>query len=460
MASVVRMPEVLTGMTEAVLVGWRVSPGEEVSVGQPIAEIETEKAVVDYEAEQAGTVAGFLADVGSPIAVGAPILVLAAAGESAEQAMTQASATADGPTPPEPSGSSNPSPVTDGGSAGEAAPATRDEPDRASVTDPPLNRAATTTEDPPQRRFISPLVRRLARERGVDLTPIAGTGPGGRIVRRDLDRYQANGASKVAELTATRRVPAPVAAPAGQPPAASPSPTPRHDDSGYTDVPHTGMRRAIARRLTESKTTVPHFYLVADCRVDALLELRRTIKADIAAGVPTPSINDFVIKAVGGAFQDVPEANAIWTPDATRRFDSVSVAVAVAVDRGLVTPVVRDVDRRSIGDISRTTADLAARARDGRLNQVELEGGSFAVSNLGMYGIERFAAIINPPQAGILAVGAATKRPVVDDNGAVGVATMMTVTLSGDHRVLDGALAAQWLRAFQDRIEHPMRLLL
>ncbi|MGW6461468.1 2-oxo acid dehydrogenase subunit E2, partial [Streptomyces sp. NPDC055078] len=254
--------------------------------------------------------------------------------------------------------------------------------------------------------------------------------------------------------TAPARPETPPAAEAAQRPA------PRAEDGTYTDVPHTGMRRAIARRLTESKNTVPHFYIELDCRVDALLELRRAMKADNGPGSITPSVNDFVVKAVAGAFQDVPEANAVWTADATRRFDTVSVAVAVAIEGGLVTPVVRNVETRSIGDISRAVADLAGRAREGKLHQSELEGGSFTVSNLGMYGIERFAAIINPPHAGILAVGAATKRAVVDDDGTVTAATLMTVTLSGDHRVLDGALAAQWLGALKERIEHPMRILL
>jgi pyruvate dehydrogenase E2 component (dihydrolipoamide acetyltransferase) len=218
------------------------------------------------------------------------------------------------------------------------------------------------------------------------------------------------------------------------------------------------MRRAIARRLTESKSTVPHFYLEADCRVDALLDLRSAIKADESIPV-TPSVNDFVLKAVAAAFTEVPDANVVWTADAVRRFDSVAIAVAVSVHNGLVTPVVRNVERRSLGDVSRTTASLAARAREGKLNQADLEGGSFAVSNLGMYGIERFSAIISPPHSGILAVGAATRRPVVDEEGVLGVATMMTVTLSGDHRALDGALAARWLTAFRKIIENPMKIL-
>jgi pyruvate dehydrogenase E2 component (dihydrolipoamide acetyltransferase) len=248
--------------------------------------------------------------------------------------------------------------------------------------------------------------------------------------------------------------------PAASPPAAgnghSPAAAPV-GEAGYTDIPHTGMRRAIARRLTESKSTVPHFYLAADCRVDDLLELRRTVHEQAPVKI---TLNDFVVKAVAGAFGDVPEANAVWTPDAIRRFSSVSIAVAVAVDGGLVTPVVRNVDQRSLSDISRTIADLADRARQGRLRQPELEGGSFAISNLGMYGTERFAAIINPPQAGILAVGAATRQPVVAEDGSLSAATVMSVTLSGDHRVWDGALAAQWLGALKRRLEHPLSILI
>ncbi len=216
------------------------------------------------------------------------------------------------------------------------------------------------------------------------------------------------------------------------------------------------MRRTIARRLTESKTTVPHFYLEADCRVDALLDLRRTVNEHLQDRL---SLNDFVIKAVGRAFASVPDANAVWNDTTIRRYERLDVGVAVSIDGGLVTPVLRDVGRKTVGVIGSETRDLAARAREGRLEQAELEGGSFCISNLGMYGIERFAAIINPPQSGILAVGAVTHRPVVTD-GQLGVATVMTVTLSGDHRVFDGVLGAQWLTAFVAAIEQPMTTLL
>jgi pyruvate dehydrogenase E2 component (dihydrolipoamide acetyltransferase) len=274
------------------------------------------------------------------------------------------------------------------------------------------------------------------------LDTVIGTGPGGRIVRRDLDALGAATSGTVAE-------------PAAAPQASAASAAPGAATGRYTDIPHTGMRRAIARRLTESKSTVPHYYLVADCRVDALLELRRSVNATTPVSI---SVNDFVVKAVAAAFRDVPEANAIWTDSAIRRFDDVDIAIAVAIDGGLVTPVVRGVDKRSLSDVSATIRDLAERGRTRRLGQHELEGGSFSVSNLGMYGTTEFSAILNPPQSGILAVGAATQRPVVTD-GVLGVATVMTVTLSADHRVLDGALAARWLAAFVNRIEHPVSIL-
>jgi len=242
--------------------------------------------------------------------------------------------------------------------------------------------------------------------------------------------------------------PGPVASSAADSPVSLPT-------VGHTEVPHTGMRRAIARRLTESTSTVPHFYLVADCRVDRLIALRRDVNE--AASVKV-SLNDFVVKASAAAFLDVPEANATWGETAITRYSTVDMSVAVAIDGGLVTPVLRSVERLSLTEIARTVADLAERARAGRLKQHELEGGSFAVSNLGMFGVTEFSAIINPPQSAILAVGLARQQAIVVD-GAIEVGTVMTVTLSADHRVLDGALAAQWLAAFVKYIENPVGML-
>lgn len=225
--------------------------------------------------------------------------------------------------------------------------------------------------------------------------------------------------------------------------------------TGFVDIPLTGMRRAIARRLTESKTTVPHFYLTADCRVDGLLELRGAVNK---SGTVKVSVNDFVLKAVAGALMEVPEANSMWNGDSVRRFDTADIAVAVGVEGGLLTPVLRGVDGLPISVVAARIADLAERARAGKVKQQELEGGSFSVSNLGMYGVTEFSAILNPPHSGILAVGGAVQKPVVVD-GELAVGTVMTVTLSADHRVIDGAVAAQWMAAFVRRIENPLLIL-
>jgi len=424
MATVIRMPEVLTGATEAALQSWLVSPGDEIAIGQPIAEVETEKATVEYEAEQAGTLAGLLIEVGVQVSVGTPIAVLAGPGESAEDALASFGGGASAAEDDAEVAAAETLAVDGVETAAVAEPSPSDEP-------APL---AESVEAPRgDRLFASPLVRRMAREQGLDLTAVQGSGPGGRIVRRDIEGLEA------------------------APQAAAAAPQQAREAGGFTDVPHTGMRRAIARRLTESKGTIPHFYLTADCRVDELLQLRKRVND---AATDKVSVNDFVVKAVAAAFADVPDANAIWMDDAIRRFEDVDIAIAVAIPGGLVTPVVRGVNRRTLTELATDIRDVAGRGRDGKLKQNELEGGSFAVSNLGMYGTKEFSAIINPPQSGILAVGAASPRPVVGDDGQLTVGTVMTVTLSADHRVLDGALAAEWLAAFVARIENPVSILI
>jgi pyruvate dehydrogenase E2 component (dihydrolipoamide acetyltransferase) len=438
MAAVVRMPQVATGAAEAAIQAWLVDVGDAVALGQSMVEIETEKAVVEYEAEAEGTLAGILVPAGDPVAVGTPIAIIADPGESTEHALQEVEAA----TAAEPEGPSIPAPVAaaePSASSPEAIAEVRESPGE---TDEPVPAPGRLPSAPAaaRRLFASPLVRRLARERGLDLATIVGSGPNGRIVRRDLDTAASAPQAPAPERDAARDLrPAPPAA-----------------DRDHTDIPHSGMRRAIARRLTESKATVPHFYVVADCRVDELLALRERINEQADVKI---SVNDFVVKAVALAMRDVPEANAIWTDESTRRFTAVDIAIAVAVSDGLLTPVIRGVDRMSLGELSTTMRELAARARDARLRQHELEGGSFSVSNLGMYGTKEFSAIINPPHAGILAVGAATRRPVVADDGSLIAASVMTVTLSADHRVLDGAIAAQWLAAFVRRIENPLSIL-
>ncbi|HEX3959612.1 MAG TPA: dihydrolipoamide acetyltransferase family protein [Trebonia sp.] len=419
MATVVVMPSVLAGAAEAAISKWLVAPGDVVVPGTPVAEIETEKALVEYQAEAAGIVGRLVLAEGETGEIGDPILVLVAEGE------TDAAIDAVlGAAPAVPS-------------AAAAAAVNGDEPPApASV--------------PAGRVFASPLVRKLAAEKGIDFTAVEGTGPNGRVTRRDLERDLA--------------VPAPVLAPAlpSQGPAPAPVvpvPVPGNPSQPATPppagarlIPHTPMRRAIARRLTESKASIPHFYLAAECVADELLALRARVNQTAHVKV---SVNDFVIMAAAAAFADVPEANVTWADDGLIAHENVDIAIAVATEGGLLTPVLRDAGRKKLTEVARESADLARRARDRRLLQHELEGGSFAISNLGMYGTLEFSAIINPPQSAILAVGAARQQPVAAD-GQVTVATVIRCTLSVDHRAIDGALAARWLAAFTARMESPL----
>jgi pyruvate dehydrogenase E2 component (dihydrolipoamide acetyltransferase) len=416
MATILRMPEVLANATEAVVSTWTVEVGQSFSTGDTLAEVETEKALVDLPAEQDGILGRILAKPGDSTQVGAPIAVLIAEGETEADIDAVLGAAAVPEAIPVPEASPVPE-ALDGPS---------------SVTPPSTSSGSEETHT---RLFISPIARIRARENGVDPRTIRGTGPGGRIVRVDVE----------AAISAK---------PAAAPVAAAPVPT--ESGAGYTAIPHTGMRKAIARRLTESKSTVPHFYLTTDCRVDELLALRARANATSPVKI---SVNDFVVKAVAAAFADVPDANVTWTDTHLRRWDAVDIAVAVATDGGLLTPVLRGVEALTLTQVGGAIAELAGRARAGRLRQDELEGGSFSVTNLGMYGTTEFSAILNPPQSGILAVGAAKPQPVVVD-GEIRVATVMRCTLSVDHRAVDGALAAQWLAAFTARIENPLSILL
>jgi pyruvate dehydrogenase E2 component (dihydrolipoamide acetyltransferase) len=425
MASVVRMPSVLAGASEAAIASWLVAPGDEVAVGQPLAEIETEKALVEYAAEEAGVVGRLVLAVGDTGEIGDPIAVLVANGET--DADIDAALGTETPAPP-PAGTL---------SMGHRPP--------KSVVDG----TSTTNGQQPgvdgSRIFASPLVRKIAGERGIDLAAIAGTGPNGRIVRRDLEQFLAprpeRGAEAAGEIAG--------GVPQDGRQESAPRPPLPHGDRL---VPHTPMRRAIARRLTESKATTPHFYMTTECVVDELLELRKRINESSPVKI---SVNDFVVMAVGAAFRDVPEANVTWSDEGLVEHGSVDISIAVATEGGLVTPVLRGVDSKRLSDIARESQDLAGRARERRLRQDELEGGTLSVSNLGMYGTPEFSGIINPPQSGLLAVGAAKQQPVVTD-GAVTIATVMRCTLSIDHRALDGALAARWLAAFTTRLEHPL----
>ncbi|HTL41089.1 MAG TPA: dihydrolipoamide acetyltransferase family protein [Pseudolysinimonas sp.] len=438
MATVVRMPAALAGVTEGAIQSWMLQPGDTVAAGQALAEIETEKAVVEFESEVGGTVARLLVEPGDNVPVGAPIAVILAAGET-DDAVDAALAEAGVETAPEPAVAAAPAPpepetAPEAAAAPAASAAAQTSPVAGVVVAP----APEEPRDHGGRVFASPIVRRIARERGIDLSAVTGSGPGGRIVRRDLEGVPAGSTAAAA--------PAPAVATRAEVPTAA---------SG-AEVKLTPMRRAIARRLTESKTTVPHFYVTAHCRVDRLLELRREVNEAAERKV---SVNDFVLKAVAGALLDVPAANAIWGGDHILTFGQADIAVAVAIEGGLLTPVIRGVDRMTLVEVAAAVADAAERARAGKLRQDELEGGSFSVSNLGMYGVDEFSAILNPPQSGILAVSAAKQQPVVDD-GQLAVGTVMSVTLSADHRVIDGAVAAEWMAAFVRRIENPVSALL
>lgn len=462
MSSIIRMPEVLANVTEAAIARWLVAPGDTVTIGQPLADVETDKAVVEYAAEIDGTILQLLAAEGDSIEVGAPIAVIGAAGETPAVPDAAAPVSAAVATIPAPAAAAAPAAAT---AAVAVAPVAVDTPVPAvvSASVSAVARAAAPVAAPTEggRRFISPIVRRLARENGLDVSALSGTGPNGRIVRNDISALIAEGPLVAAPATTQPSTAAPARIAAASQAAvsqAAASHTPA-GEAGFDLIPHSRMRKAIARRLTESKSTVPHFYLVADCRVDRLLALRQEINGvATATGSTKVSVNDLVVKAVAAAFVDVPEANATWSDEGVHRHHTIDIAVAVSVDDGLVTPVVRNVSALSVSAVSEQIRELAGRGKAGLLKQHELEGGSFAVSNLGMFGTTEFSAIINPPQCGILAVGAARKMPVVVNDEIV-VGTVMTVTLSADHRVMDGALAARWLAAFVARIEGPGSIL-
>jgi pyruvate dehydrogenase E2 component (dihydrolipoamide acetyltransferase) len=433
MAIILRMPEILANTTHAVLDNWLVEEGQEVKTGDVLAEVETEKALVELNAEDDGVVYRRLIAPGEDVEVGSPIAVLSSPGETG----VDLDALLGGELPAAAHAQAV-APATTAGLNGQ--PPAEPEPTN-NVPQQPDGSA-----DSAQRLFASPIVRRMARERNLDLTILTGTGPNGRIVRRDVEAYFASESAK-AEPDVLPAQPIARPEPAGLPTGSVPE---------YVEIPHSRMRQAIARRLTESKNTVPHFYLTADCRVDPLLRLRNQINEGRDRKI---SVNDFVAKAVAAAFADVPEANVTWTDTALRQYTHTDISIAVATDGGLVTPVLRNVETRTLSDVSSTIAELVSRARNGRFRQHELEGGSFSVTNLGMFGTQEFSAILNPPQSGILAVGAVQQRPLIE-NGAVAVGMVMRCTLSVDHRAIDGVLAARWLAAFQTRIEYPLSTLI
>jgi pyruvate dehydrogenase E2 component (dihydrolipoamide acetyltransferase) len=442
MASVLRMPGVSADVTEAALVEWNVRPGAQVKRGDVVASVETDKAVVELEAEEDAVLLKTFVSAGDAVPVGGPIAVFIQPGEDARGEASILAELGLGPQDSGPVSQADEERSQDSLVPG-ASPELEHTADQVAASDGAVSNGTASG-----RLFASPLARRMAAEAGLRIEELKGSGPGGRIRRRDVE----DAIGRPRPAPPAERKPAPAPPPETETPTAPAITT----SDAYTDIPHTRFQRAAASALTASKQQAPHFYLKATCRVDGLLELRAT--ANAASGLKL-TVNDFIVKAAGQAMADVPDMNVSWTPDAVRRFTGVDIAVAVASERGLMTPVVRSVPSRSLSDISSTIKDLAARAGAGRLKQAEIEGGSLTVSNLGMFGVEEFTAIINPPQAGILAVGAVTSLPVEADDGGVGFAKFIKVVLSVDHRPVDGALAARWLGRFKELIENPFRLL-
>ena len=451
MARLLLMPAVAANAVEAVLSDWPLPEGGTFASGDPLATVETEKAVVDVPAEAPGVLVRTLVAIGADVRVGAPIALLADPGETIDDPDAVLDQLGAGT-----SGAAGAAVAAVGGGTGAAGAGETATDDAHPAAAPAPVRADETTA----RIFSSPLARRLAREAGLALADLVGSGPGGRVVRRDVERARAardtrdqvpaHAAPSSAPAPATTPVPATAAGPA-----AVALPRPDTGAAGYTDVPHTRMRRAIAERLGRSVHEAPHFAVQGTARVERLLELRAQLNG---YGGPKISVNDLVVLAAARAHVLVPAMNVVWLPDAVRRFSGVDVAVAVSTDRGLVTPVLRGLDRMSITAVAAASADLVGRARAGTLRDDELVGGTLTVTNLGPYGTEAFTAIINPPQAAILAVGAARQEAVVRD-GELEVGTVMHATLAVDHRPVDGAVAAEWMAAFLALVEEPVRIL-
>ncbi|MEN3791467.1 pyruvate dehydrogenase complex dihydrolipoamide acetyltransferase [Fulvimarina sp. MAC3] len=476
----VTMPALSPTMEEGNLAKWLVAEGDKVSAGDIIAEIETDKATMEVEAVDEGTLAKIVVPGGTEgVKVNDVIAILAADGEDVEEA-----AKSGGGSDPAPSGDDKGGAMAANAEADNAAKGSEEE------AKDPSKRASARSEggagggdikeatesagpapktDDGDRVFSSPLARRLAKEAGIDLTQVKGSGPHGRVVKADIEEAQQKGVGKAAGADKPKDAPAAKADAAPAPAAKGPSDDAilkMFEEGSYEKIPHDGMRKTIAKRLVESKQTVPHFYLSVDCELDALLALRKQLN-DAAPKTKSDegekpayklSVNDMVIKAMALALKAVPTANVSWTETAMLKHKHADVGVAVSIDGGLITPIIRRAEEKTLSTISNEMKDLAKRARARKLQPQEYQGGTTAVSNLGMFGINNFSAVINPPHATILAVGAGEERAIVK-NGEVKVATLMTVTLSTDHRAVDGALGAELIAAFKQYIENPMGML-
>ncbi|MBS1090700.1 pyruvate dehydrogenase complex dihydrolipoamide acetyltransferase [Gluconobacter sp. Dm-74] len=404
MATDILMPALSPTMTEGKLARWLKAEGDTVSAGDVIAEIETDKATMEVEAVDEGILGRILIQEGvEGIPVNTPIAILVEEGEAVPDASsTQAPAAPKAETP-------------------------------SAETTPAAPASKAPAEDKGERIFVSPLAKRMARERGIALDALTGSGPNGRILKRDVEKGPA--APKTA-------------------PKAAATPVLTASEETVRRVPNSTMRKVIARRLTESKTQVPHFYVSVDIELDALLALRSKLNATAQENSFKISVNDMMIKAVALALKKVPGVNVQFTDAETLHFENVDISMAVSIPDGLITPIIRNADRKSLRDISVEAKDLAKRARAGKLKPEEFQGGTFSISNMGMFGVRDFAAIINPPQAGILAIASGEKRAVVRGS-EIAIATVMTATLSVDHRAVDGALGAEWLNALRDIVQNP-----
>ena len=436
------MPALSPTMETGNLTKWSVKVGDAVKSGMVLAEIETDKATMEVEAVDEGTVAKLVVAEGTAdVPVNAVIAILAEEGEDVEAAASASEGAAPAPAKAE----------------DKAKPEASNEAPKAEAPKPDAPKAEAAKAGEGERIFASPLARRVAKEKGLDLKSVKGSGPKGRIILRDVESAEA------APKTAAPAPQAQAAAPTPKPAGASDEMTLKlFDPDSYELIPHDGMRKTIARRLTESKQTVPHFYVTVDVELDALLALRKDINdaAPTADGKPAykVSVNDMVIKAYALALKAVPDAHVSWTDGGMLKHKHADVGVAVSIPGGLITPIVRKADEKSLSTISNEVKDLAKRAKDRKLKPEEYQGGTTSVSNLGMFGVKDFAAVINPPHATILAVGAGEQRAVVK-GGQLAVATVMSVTLSTDHRAVDGALGAELLKAFKGFIEKPMSML-
>lgn len=414
MAKIIGLPKLSPTMDEGVLVAWAKKEGDTIEVDELLAEVETDKATVEFRSFDRGVLLKILAPEGTTLKLDQPVAIVGKEGEDIAELLERAKS--GGGTPAQ-------APAPKGEAASQAAPAEPAEKEKAEAPAP-------TREG--ERVLASPLVRRLARERSLDLSGVEGSGPRGRVIMRDLEKLESKPAPAAAKASATREAP--------------------------ERVPMSSMRKTIARRLSESKREIPHYYLVVDVDAEALVEARAEVNRFLEGEGVKVSINDFVLKAAALALRQVPEVNSSLDGDTIFRHRVVDISVAVAIPDGLVTPVLRDVDRLSLSEINRGVAELAKKAKDKKLRPDDLEGGTFSVSNLGMYGIDEFSAVINPPQAAILAVSAVREEPVVR-HGMVAPGKRMKLTLSCDHRVVDGAVGAQFLRVLRQLLERPVRLL-